>query len=180
MKLLLKRDISADGFPSPDQIDVGELVINSKTGKLYSKLIDGSIVEYIGQKICFNPVPIISFIYKNQTISNINDFCCAGDLMSVIVTNLKPGSIEYSYELTELTQNSAPNLLFVGEPKYENYEETKDGKTTTLRKATIPLNISVNPQSYTNISIFKFTVFDTNNTRLTEHIFTFKCIEASL
>lgn len=180
MRLLIKRDISSNGFPSPEQLEVGELVMNSKTGKLYSKLIDGSIIEWIGQKICFEPIPVIAFNYKNQTVSNIENFCCAGDLLSAVVTNLKSGTIEYFYSLIELTQNSTSNLISIGQPKYETYQETQAENTITFRKATIPLNISVNPNSYNNISIFKFSVLDINNNPLTEQILTFKCIEASL
>ena len=40
MKLLFKRDEVGDGQPSPDQVSVGELVMNSVTGRLYTKLID--------------------------------------------------------------------------------------------------------------------------------------------
>jgi|LakMenE01Jun11ns_1017448.scaffolds.fasta_scaffold9790226_2 hypothetical protein len=180
MRLLIKRDISSNGFPSPEQLEVGELVMNSKTGKLYSKLIDGSIIEWIGQKICFEPMPVIAFSYKNQAVSNIENFCCAGDLLSAVVTNLKSGAVEYSYAFVELTQNSTTNLVSIGQPKYENYQETQNDNTITLRKATIPLNISVNPETYNNISIFKFSVLDSNNSVLTEQILTFKCIEASL
>ena len=72
MKLLLKRDITEEGFPAQDQIDVGELVINSVTGRLYTKLVDGSVVEFISQKICFDPIPEILFFYENNSITPPN------------------------------------------------------------------------------------------------------------
>ena len=61
MKLLLKRDDQTESAPHADQLDVGELAINTSTGKLYSKLTNGSVVEWISQKVCFEPVPVIVF-----------------------------------------------------------------------------------------------------------------------
>lgn len=180
MKLRLKRDETGDGFPSAEQVSVGELVINSKTGKLYSKLMDGSIVEWIGQKICFDPLPIIVFNYNNTNTTNIDNFCCSGDILIVSVDKLKPDPASYSFSITELTNNSLPELIQQSAPRYEVYEETIDDVVTTYRKALIPFNISVNPDRYNNITILKFSVYNENNKLLTEQIIPFKCIESTL
>lgn len=179
MRLLIKRDETSNGFPAPDQLEVGELVINSKTGKLYSKLIDGSIIEWIGQKICFEPIPTISFSYNNESISNIENFCCAGDNIIVTVDKLKVEPFEYIFSFIELTQNSSPELINIADPQYSTYTETIDNVSTTIRKAIVPINLSTKSTSYNNINIFKFIVYDSNNNILAEQILTFKCVEAS-
>ena len=71
MKLYLKRDETSANNPDIGQVDIGELVMNSKTGRLYTKLTDGSLVEFIGQKVCYGPIPDIQF-------RDISNFCCFG------------------------------------------------------------------------------------------------------
>jgi len=180
MRLQLKRDETGTGFPAPDQIAVGELVINSKTGKLYTKLVDGSIMEWIGQKICFEPLPIISFEYNNTNISNIDKFCCAGDNIIVKIDKLKSEPFIYNFDFIELTQNSGSELISISDPRFEAYTETVDGITRNIRKAVIPINFSIKNTNYNNISMFKFIVSDSNLTTITEQIITLKCLEASL
>jgi hypothetical protein len=180
MRLQLKRDETGTGFPAPDQIAIGELVINSKTGKLYTKLVDGSIIEWIGQKICFEPVPTIAFEYNNQSISNIDRFCCAGDNIIVKVDKLKTEPYVYNFSFVELTQNSATELISVSDPKFETYQETINGVVRSVRKCTIPINFSIKNTNYNNISMFKFIITDQNGAIVVEQIITLKCLEASL
>jgi hypothetical protein len=99
----LKRDITSSSAPAPDQIEVGELLINAKTGTLYSKRTDGKIVKWVGSDLCENvsggglPVPRISF-------SDITSFCCDGSTLTVVVNNLL---VDYKYKLviTDLQNN---------------------------------------------------------------------------
>ena len=75
MKLFLKRDNTTDSHPHPDQLEIGELVMNSVTGKLYTKLIDGSIVEFMSQKVCFDVAPTLEYYYNNAIIvDSLNGF----------------------------------------------------------------------------------------------------------
>lgn len=177
--LKLKRDETGTGFPSTDQIEVGELVINSKTGKLYSKLTDGSIIEWIGKKICFEPTPNISFMYNNGSVQNINNFCCAGDTLLAVITNLKLEPEPYTFDFIELTENSSSELITISAPEYSTYQETVGTVTRTLRKAIVPINFSIDSSEYTNVSIFKFSVLNDIGTILSEQIITFKCIEGN-
>jgi len=180
MRLQLKRDETSNGFPAPDQIAVGELVINSKTGKLYTKLVDGSIMEWIGEKVCFEPVPIITFEYNNQNINNIDKFCCAGDNIIVKIDKLKPEPFIYNFNFVELTQNSKPELINISDAKYETYDETVGNITREVRKTTIPINFSINSANFNNISMFKFIISENNGSIITEQIITLKCLEATL
>ena len=99
MKLYLTRDEESVNSPDVGQVDVGELVINSKTGKLYTKLTDGSLVEFIGQKVCYGPIPDIQF-------RDISNFCCFGDTMYVELQYLQPSPKTYTYQIDELTSNN--------------------------------------------------------------------------
>jgi len=183
MKLLLKRDIEESGFPSPDQLDVGELVMNSVTGRLYTKLVDGNIVEFISQKICFDPVPEISFFYESTPIVPpnylINNFCCVGGLFTIVVDKLKPAPFDYGFVLTELTQNALSENISLSSPSYITY--TQDD--ITYRKATIPANISITNTNYNNISLFQFAIYDNLASKIIrggEKILTIKCLEGNI
>ena len=176
MKLLLKRDETGNGFPSAEQIEVGELVINSKTGKLYSKLKDGTIVEWIGQKICFDPIPDIHLYYENTLLSNnnISDFCCIGAILEFEVSKLKQEPAKYHFEFMELTNNSNPNDIEIQVARYTNYQLSTG---ENARKAMVPINLAI-LNSQQQISIFKFSVIDSlSNTKIGEKIITIKCKE---
>jgi len=186
--LLFKRDNTGTGYPAPEQLEVGEIVINSVTGKLYTKLVDGAIIEFIGQKICFDPAPEASLYYENVLVSNdiINQFCCAGALIEFEVKKLKQDPAVYGFELTELTSNTLPTDVSIQTPKYSLYEETiapvppATGSTTiTYRKAIVPVNLSISGNS-TGISLFKFSIIgDPNRPPLVDKIITIKCQDNS-
>jgi hypothetical protein len=187
MKLLLKRDIEESGFPAADQVDVGELVINSTTGRLYTKLTDGSIVEFISQKICFEPIPEILFFYENTAVVPpnylINNFCCAGGLFTITVDKLKPAPFDYNFILTELTQNTLPQNISLSSPSFVTYTETENGEERTYRKATIPATISITDTNYNSISLFQFAVYDNLSNKIIrggEKILTIKCLEGNI
>jgi len=194
MKLLLKRhppsgtnlsDAQAEAFPAPNQVDVGELVINTITGKLYTKLDNGSIVEFISQKICFDPSPDISFFYEAKAVAApdylINSFCCSGGLLTVVINKLKLDPAIYNFSLVELTNNTSAQNISIGEPAYVVYPETINGKTIQYRKATVPIILSINSLNYNNISLFQFKITDSSNkvVRGSERIITIKCLESS-
>lgn len=196
MKLLLKRhppsgtnlsDAQAEAFPAPNQVDIGELVINTITGKLYTKLDNGNIVEFISQKICFDPLPEISFFYEAKVVAApdylINNFCCSGGgLLTVVVNKLKLEPATYGFTLTELTNNTSAQNISIGEPAYVTYSQVENGNTNQYRKATIPIILSINSLNYNNISLFQFKITDSSNkvVRGSERIVTIKCLESSI
>jgi hypothetical protein len=172
--------------PAPEQISVGELAINTITGKLYTKLLDGSIVEFVSQKICFEPVPDITVFYENRAIAApdylIENFCCSGGLLTIVVNKLKLDPVVYNFFLNELTNNSSTELIRLEEPSYEIYTETVNDEIITYRKATIPIFVEILPDNYNNISLFKFSVVDANNPLIisSERILTFRCLEGEI
>lgn len=175
MKLFLKRDNTSEGHPHPDQLEVGELVMNSVTGRLYSKLTDGSIVEWVSQKVCFDVAPTISYYYDNNLVlDSINGFCCAGDILVAEIRGLKPAPAEYVFELVELTSNTLLSNIRLSPAQFVSYTETKDDETINLRQATVPINLSINNTN--NISIFKFIV-SLDGRKLIEKLINIKCFE---
>ena len=174
-RFLLKRDDTSINAPAPEQLAVGELVINSVTGKLYSKITSGEIIEYIGKKVCSVAVPEVSFIYESNTFNDlINDFCCAGAIFSVVVDKLQLEPANYSFSLVELTNNTTTEKIILNDPEYSIYTEND----TEYRSATIPVNLSINASAYTNISLFKFNVF-LDSVKILETLVTIQCLEAN-
>lgn len=106
----LKRDISSNSAPAPNQLEVGELVINANTGIIYSKRVDGTIIKWLGTPVCETenqtecpvPVPEISF-------GDITNFCCGGDSLTVYVSNLVVNH-RYSCLVTDLIEDSASTV----------------------------------------------------------------------
>jgi hypothetical protein len=102
----LKRDITSTAAPANNQIEVGELVINSQTGILYSKRTDGTIIKFLGAPVCavednlMSPVPVpeISF-------SDVTNFCCGGDSLVIYVSNLLVNH-RYSCSISDLIEGS--------------------------------------------------------------------------
>lgn len=194
MKLLLKRhpppgsNMTPDqeeAFPSPDQVDIGELVINTITGKLYTKLDNGTVVEFISQRICFDPPPEVSFFYENRAILApdylINNFCCAGGLLTAVVDKLKPEPVVYNFSLVELTTNTSSDKISIGSPAYTTYSLVENDVENIYRKASIPISISFDEINYNNISLFQFKISDSLGKiiRGSEKILTIKCLESS-
>jgi len=184
MKLKFKRDETSIVPPGKDQVDIGEIVINSVTGRLYTKTIAGEIVEFIGQKLCFNTVPEIKFYYEEADVGdNVGSFCCSGGLIIAEINKLKPDPSQYSFDIVELTNNTIADNISLDTPRYRSYTDTvpADGDTpateTELRQATVPVTIKVNPASYENISIFKFVVY-LDNIKLVEKLLTLTCLES--
>jgi len=180
MKLLLKRDDQTESAPHADQLDVGELVINSSTGKLYSKLTNGSVVEWISQKVCFEPVPVIGFSHNTKKITDIlSSFCCAGDTLLADVTNLKDAPANYTFDFIELTENTTAGSISILSPQFSIYtlpKIKKEDPDVYDRKAEIPINLSIALSD--NISIFKFTVL-LDNKKVSEQVITIRCFEES-
>jgi hypothetical protein len=171
MKLKLKRDETSSSHPDVSQVDVGELIMNSVTGKLYTKLVDGTIIEFVGQKICYGSLP-------NITFDNSSNFCCYGDILSVHIDNLLPHPKNYTFEFEELTGDLS--TISVRDPVYTPYsisntESIPPGQVVNLRQCDIPIKININgSNSQENINIFKFSIYS-DNIKITEKILPITC-----
>jgi hypothetical protein len=162
MNLKLKRDITSINPPAPNQLEVGELVINSKTGKLYTKLIDGTIVEFISRQVCYMPIPTIVF-------DDISNFCCAQpDTFSVKVRGLEASNTQYTFNVVELTDNNA--VFSTDSVSYNNYTDSGGGKA--YNEAIIPVTGTILGSD--SITILKFSVL-LNNQVITEKTVSICC-----
>jgi hypothetical protein len=163
LPLILRHDESTTNAPAPDQISVGEIIINSITGKLYTKLVNGTVVEFIGQQVCFTKLPIISF-------DEINNFCCSGDILKIKVEDLIDLN-DYSFEIEDISGNNVSTSL--QNPIYTSYASTlSNGNNINLKEAIIPCTIEINGSK--NITILKFKVIFENK-ELTSRILTLSC-----
>jgi hypothetical protein len=104
----LKRDISSSSPPASNQIEVGELVMNSNTGIIYSKRVDGTVIKWVPSQLCditygnsMSALPVISF-------KDINVLCCNGGAITITVDNLIYNN---RYRLTITDLNTAANVV---------------------------------------------------------------------
>jgi hypothetical protein len=170
-KFFLKRDITSTNPPHADQLEVGELLLNALTGKLYTKLYGSNqVVEFIGQAICYQKTPTISF-------SDISKFCCLGDLLTVTIKDLKNAPTNYSFEIEDLSNNSVSSLI--SDPIYSSYTVFSDTTSVNeppssivLRQAIVPISLSINGTK--PITILKFKVI-LDNMSVAERTISISC-----
>lgn len=166
--LRLKNDQKTTNPPHADQLVVGEIAINAITGKLYTKLTNGSIVEFVGRQVCFSKIPAITF-------DNTSSFCCRGDILNVRVVDLMADN-EYAFELEDLTGNNIDYAI--NNPTYTNYTYSHESSQSTvnLKEAVVPITITINGPK--NLTLLKFKILGKNgdiNTELTSRILTLSC-----
>lgn len=166
--LRLKNDQKTTNPPHANQLVVGELAINAVTGKIYTKLVDGSIVEFIGRTVCYNKIPTIKF-------DDISKFCCSSDIIYVKVSDLLSDG-EYEFELEDISNNGISYTI--SPASYSTYSYTPEGSTSpiSLMEALIPINISIT--GIKNLTILKFKIMGKNNdinTEITSKTITLSC-----
>lgn len=154
MSFFIKRDITSTNHPAPDQIEVGELLLNSTTGTLYTKRVDGEIVKFISSEIS-------QLVLPNIVFGDVSDFCCDGDSIDVVVSNLVSGQA-YNYEFIDLNNNGVSFGVSSG-------ALTPD--TSETRNISVLASISGNQAN----SLIKFSVKQGNNV-VAESVLTICCI----
>lgn len=173
--LILKHCFENLNAPHPDQLQVGELVINARTGKLYTRLAldnknpptPGPVVEFVGKQVCYEKMPAITF-------DSVDNFCCTGDILKVKVIDLLKIN-DYRFELEDLTGNGVVYQL--QEPLYTEYSISGVGNSEIeLKEAIVPISISI--QGNKNLTILKFKILGKNgdiNSELTSRTITISC-----
>ncbi len=149
-----KRDITTTNPPAPDQIGVGEIVINAVTGIIYSKLTNGIVVKYLPVYASASTVPIITF-------SDYSTFCCTGDTLTATISNLTVGE-SYTYEFVDLNNNGV--------------EFTGDDTGSLLPTSDSSRNVSIilNMDGPESVTLIKFVV-RLNNVIVAENIASICC-----
>jgi hypothetical protein len=174
--LILKHDETTTNSPGLEQLVLGELAINSATGKLYTRVrplgsaADGSediIFEIVGQPVCFTKMPIISFEIPER-------FCCSGDMIKVKVIDLIEEN-NYRFELEDISYNGT--TITVNDPIYTPYTNTlANGATIYYKEAIIPITVKIDGGK--PWTIFKFKILGKNNdlnAELTSKTITISC-----
>lgn len=159
--LILKYCYENLNAPAPEQLQIGELVINARTGKLYTRLAldnnnpptPGPVVEFIGRQVCYSKLPSITF-------DSVANFCCNNDILKVKVADLLKNN-EYRYEIQDVSDNNV--ITSINSEIYTNYNISGSDNSSTieLKEAVIPINVQINGSK--NLTILKFTVFGKNN-----------------
>jgi hypothetical protein len=150
----MKRDITTINPPAPDQIGVGEVVINATTGIMYSKLTNGIVVKYLPVYASASTVPVITF-------SDYSTFCCTGDTLTATVSNLTVGE-SYTYEFVDLNNNG---VEFTGD---------QTGSLLPTSDASRSVSIILNMDGPESVTLVKFTV-RLNNVIVAENIASICC-----
>jgi hypothetical protein len=182
MPIRHRRDVKTINPPDKEEIAVGEIVMNTRTGKLYivsaKAILDDAgkqigvekenVIEFSGKVVCsdIDLVPELSF-------SDISAFCCFGDTLSVDVSGLDRIT-DYDFVMTELTANDS--TISLESPKYTNYSiASSEGSDVVkdYRSAMIPININVSKES-SAVSVFKFGI-EVDNSLLTEKVLSIQC-----
>lgn len=174
--LILKHDETTILHPAVNQLTLGELAINSVTGKIYTRVRppnapttgEGDIIfEFVGQPVCFTKMPIITF-------DTVDRFCCSGDVLKVKITDLLD-SKTYRFQLEDLSFNDTN--IEINDPIYTTYKKTVvEGVEIVYKEAIVPITITINGKK--PWTIFKFTVLGRNddiNAELTSKTISISC-----
>lgn len=124
----LKRDITTDSPPAPEQVGVGELVVNAKTGIIYSKLVDGTLVKWVSTQLCDNITGNTNTVLPVISLSDISAICCDGAIVTVTVNNLIYNN-RYRLLITNLNTESD---VIVGDYDDELVPVTSSQRTVVL------------------------------------------------
>ena len=173
--LILKHCFLNTNAPKPDQLQIGELVINARTGKLYTRLAlddknpptPGPIVEFVGRQVCYDKIPSITF-------DTINNFCCNEDIIKVKVIDMLKDN-DYRFEIEDISAN---NVVYnINEPIYTNYTINGIGNSDIeLKEAIIPITLQIKGPK--NLTILKFKILGRNgdiNAELTSRTIALSC-----
>ena len=141
----LKRDISSNSAPAPDQIEVGELVVNAKTGILYSKRVDGTFIKWVSSDLCDTVIGSGGTPAPRITFSDITSFCCGGSALTVVINNLVVDN-RYRILITDLQNNDTVAIS----------EFNTELLPTNSSQRSVVLNITIGSSKPT--AILKFSI----------------------
>ena len=175
--LRIKRDITTVNAPHPQQLAIGELAFNAVTGKLYAKSVSGKVLEFVGKQIGFTKAPTISF-------DDTSSFCCLGDLLTVNISDLKAEPQQYTFELTDLTNNNIDfNINNAIYTNYQTYPEPTGtgldedlGPAIDMRRAIVPINLTISGTK--PITMLRLTVLE-GNSEIAQRTLTISCNSCS-
>ena len=176
-----RRDVSTTNIPSKDQIEIGEIVINAITGRLYTVTVNppivaggsptkGEVIEFVGSLVCQQATSVPEIIFSDTT-----GFCCLGDTLGVEVSGLQENT-NYTFSVSELTENSSS--INLASANYTNYTGSVNGTDINyLKSAIVPVSINTSDNK-SAVSIFEFNVLSENDL-ITSKVVSVKCKDCS-
>lgn len=176
-----RRDVSTTNIPSKDQIEIGEIVINAVTGRLYTVTVNpptidggsptkGEVIEFVGSLVCQTTTTVPDILFSNTT-----GFCCLGDTLGVEVSGLQENT-NYTFSMSELTENSSS--INIASANYKNYTGSINGTDINyLKSAILPISINTSDNK-SAVSIFEFNVLSDNDL-ITSKVVSVKCKDCS-
>ena len=176
-----RRDVSTTNIPSKDQIEIGEIVINAVTGRLYTVTVNpptvvggsptkGEVIEFVGSLVCQQTTTVPDIIFSDTT-----GFCCLGDTLGVEVSGLQENT-NYTFSMSELTENSSS--IDLASANYANYTGSVNGTDINyLKSAIIPVSINTTDNK-SAVSIFEFNILSDNDL-ITSKVVSVKCKDCS-
>lgn len=94
-RILLKRDQTTTNHPCPNDLAVGEIVMNAVTGNLYTKLVTGRIVMYRPSPVC--DLNQISMDYSaSLTVSETCEEICSVSGHGITFTSKARNSLRFN------------------------------------------------------------------------------------
>jgi hypothetical protein len=173
MQYILKREIETNNPPAPDQLDVGEIVINAKTGIMYSKRTDGKVVKFMSIAIddC-SPGNDITRFAPVITHEDLSTFCCNGDVLTITVNNLLANN-EYSYRLFDTITGSSVYFDYLS-TSFQTAEDALYPTDSSTRTVSINTYIFENQKN----ALLKFSVLK-NGVVLAETMIPICCASCS-
>ena len=156
----LKRDILSEAAPAPNQIEVGELAINAKTGILYSKLADGTVIKWLGTPVCESDTQIICPVPVPEiSTSDITNFCCNGDSLTVNVSNLL---VDHKYKciIADISTGTTPSTLKSSPSSAQLLPNNKSDRSTVFN---LDINKELQPIIFVKISIYETVKVNNSN-----------------
>jgi hypothetical protein len=144
----IKTDITSTSAPAPEQISIGELAFNAVTGILYAKMVDGTVIKFLGSPVCEDSDEPVCYIPSPKiTVSGSSDFCCNGGTLTFVIDNLLVNR-QYSYILKDLKANST---VVINEAQGDLLPNNSSQRTFTT---------SMNISSSEPKAVFKFSVYE--------------------
>ncbi len=177
-----RRDVSTSNIPSKDQIEIGEIVINAVTGRLYTVTVNpptieggsptkGEVIEFVGSLVCQTTTTVPDILFSDTT-----GFCCLGDTLGVEVSGLQENT-NYTFSMSELTENSSS--IDIASANYKNYTGSINGTDINyLKSAILPISINTSDNK-SAVSIFEFNVLSDNDL-ITSKVVSVKCKDCSV
>jgi hypothetical protein len=128
-RIILKRDETTLNHPCPDDLAVGELVLNAMTGNLYTKLVSGQVVYYPGTMVCVGKPAPSTFAAVISVPETYPDKIFSSSLFGITLSTNKENELRFN-PLTTINQGFPISFSF-------SYAPSPNTTFTEIARVTI-------------------------------------------